>query len=150
MRLATFYGGKYARGALCISKFIEKMLNGDSLEIHGDGSMARTYTHVLDMVSGIETLVKAGFDGKLEYDTYNVTCSDQYSVWDIVKEIAKHLDNDANIIIKLVKNRPRPFTKYVIESTRLKDLGWEPSFTWESGIKEAISAYKKNGMKWIK
>lgn len=150
MRLATFYGGRYARGALCISKFIEKMLNGDSLEIHGDGSMARTYTHVLDMVSGIETLVRAGFDGKLEYDTYNVTCSDSYSVWDIVKEIAKHLDNDANIIIKLVKNRPRPFTQYVIESTRLKDLGWEPSFTWETGIKEAISAYKKNGMKWIK
>lgn len=150
MRLATFYGGKYARGALCISKFIEKMLAGDKIEIHGDGSMSRTYTHVLDMVSGIETLIKAGYESKLEYTTYNITRSTSYSVWDIVHEVSKHLDDGADIHIKLVKNRPRPFTQHTIESNRLKDLGWVPSFTWESGMKEAVSAYKNNGMKWLK
>lgn len=152
MRLATFYGGRYARGALCISKFI-KILTEDQdkvVEIHGDGSMSRTYTHVLDMVTGLVTLMEHGKDKDLPYDVYNVTRENAYSVWDIISEVSKHVEGDREFKVKLVKNRPRPFTQHTIKSTRLKNLGWEPKYTWESGIKEAVRSFKINGNQWIK
>jgi nucleoside-diphosphate-sugar epimerase len=150
MRLATFYGGRYVRGALCIPKFIDLMSNGKTLCIHGDGSMARTYTHVLDMVSGIETLVSSGHNKKLPYTVYNVTDNEAYSVWDIVTEVAKHLPVDTKFSIKMETNRPIPFTQCHIKSDRLKKLGWSPKMGWVAGIKEAVHSYKLNGNKWNK
>jgi nucleoside-diphosphate-sugar epimerase len=155
MRLATFYGGKYARGDLCISRFIKILHMGDKngkkvIEIHGDGSMARTYTHVLDMASGIVTLLTHGSNKELPYDVYNVTRGESYTVWDIISEISKNIEYEYEFVVKVVKNRPRPFSQQTINSDRLKNLGWVPKYTWEEGIKEAINSFKVNGNKWVK
>jgi nucleoside-diphosphate-sugar epimerase len=148
MRFATFYGGKYARGALCISKFIKQCIDKDTLQIHGSGSMSRTYTHVIDMVTGIDALLTAGQSGKLLHDLYNVTDSNSYSVWDIVHEVSKNID-EQEFSVKFVENRDVPFSQGIIKSDRLRGLGWRPKYTWSTGVTEAVNAYRANG-KWLK
>jgi len=148
MRLATFYGGRYARRALAISIAIEKLVDGQPFMVHGNGNMARTYTHVLDVASGIATLVVN--KDILRYDTYNITVEHSKTVWDILSEVSKHCPS-RTASFKLTSNRPTPFSQRIIANSRLKALGWEPKWTWERGIKEAVNTYVKvNKKKWLR
>ena len=48
-----------------------------------------------------------------------------------------------------VKDRPGHDRRYAIDASRLKrDLGWEPAYTFESGISETIDWYLANG-EWV-
>ena len=62
VRLFTVYGPRQ-RPDLAIRKFATAMLRGEEIPVFGDGSMARDYTHVSDIVRGIAAAAKerAGF-----------------------------------------------------------------------------------------
>ena len=148
MRLATFYGGRNARGALAISIAIEKLSKGEVFTVHGNGNMKRTYTHVLDVVSGIAALVMN--KDSLRYDLYNVTRQDSYSVWDILSEVSKHTPNKV-CSFKIVDNRKKPFSQEKISNGRLRQVGWVPKWSWERGIAEAYGTFvKRNKGKWLR
>ena len=43
----------HARGRMAIHKFTRQILNGELVEIYGDGSSSRDYTYIDDIISGI-------------------------------------------------------------------------------------------------
>lgn len=148
MRLATFYGGRYARAALAISIAIEKLSNDEVFSVHGNGNMKRTYTHVLDVASGIASLVVNR--DKLRYDTYNITVEESFSVWDILSEVSKHTEGK-KMTVEFVENREIPFTQLKISNGRLRQLGWAPNWSWERGIAEAYRTHTKtNRGRWLR
>jgi len=52
-------------------------------------------------------------------------------------------------LITFVKDRPGHDRRYAIDASRIKrDLGWEPSYTFERGIDETIDWYLANG-EWV-
>ena len=52
-------------------------------------------------------------------------------------------------LIKYVKDRPGHDRRYAIDNTKIAtELGWEPAYTFEQGMKETIQWYLEN-TKWI-
>ena len=51
-RFFTVYGPRQ-RPEMAIHKFTRKILNGENIEIYGDGSSSRDYTYIDDVVSGV-------------------------------------------------------------------------------------------------
>ena len=52
-------------------------------------------------------------------------------------------------MIKYVKDRPGHDRRYAINNTKITtELGWEPAYTFEQGIRETIQWYLDN-TKWI-
>lgn len=52
-------------------------------------------------------------------------------------------------MIKYVKDRPGHDRRYAIDNTKITTLlGWEPTYTFEQGIKETIEWYLNN-TEWI-
>lgn len=52
-------------------------------------------------------------------------------------------------LITYVKDRPGHDVRYAIDNTKItSQLGWEPSYTFEQGIKETIQWYLDNPQ-WI-
>ena len=52
-------------------------------------------------------------------------------------------------LIKYVKDRPGHDRRYAIDNTKItSQLGWEPLYTFEDGIKESIEWYLSN-TEWI-
>ena len=52
-------------------------------------------------------------------------------------------------MIKYVKDRPGHDRRYAIDNTKITtELGWEPAYTFEKGMKETIQWYLEN-TKWI-
>ncbi len=107
LRLATFYGPKM-RDSLATSVFIKKTLAEQVIEIHGDGTQTRCYTHVDDIACGIRIILESKNAPKL----VNISDETPYSVnqlVDIISEIS-----GKKPIVKYVDDRdgqnepPRP------------------------------------------
>ena len=117
-----------------IPKFIKLLKNGDKLTIHGDGSSLRSFIHVLDVCSAVDTILHNGLIGQI----YNIGSDPEYekSVLDVAKILVKKIKNDDDYekYLEFVEDRPFNDKRYFITNEKLKELGWNINIDFISGI----------------
>lgn len=119
-----------------IPKFIKMIKEGKTMTIHGEGKTRRNFLHVDDLVSAIDKIIKSGKIGNI----YNIGSDNEYSVMEIASMILRliypkeKLENH----IKYVEDRPFNDYRYLIDSSKLRELGWESKIEFENGLKELI------------
>ena len=135
------YGGaenhktKYAN---VISQFANKIANGQSPVVYGDGTQTRDFTHVSDTVMAIELAAAHRLDG-----IYNVGTGDRHSFNEIVALLNNELGTD--IVPEYVDN-PIPDSMYVhdtcADASKLREAtGWEAEIDIKAGIKSVCESY---------
>jgi dTDP-D-glucose 4,6-dehydratase len=82
-------------------------------------------------------------NGKI-HEVYNVGCKNEYSVMDIAKILINNLkpNSDINDWIEFVEDRNYNDFRYSINSSKLREIGWEEEVNFDDGIREAIDYYK--------
>lgn len=79
---------------------------------------------------------------------YNIGGNNEKSNIEIVKFIITTLRKSESLI-KYVKDRPGHDRRYAIDNTKITtQLGWEPAYAFEQGMKETIKWYLNN-TEWI-
>jgi UDP-glucuronate 4-epimerase len=133
MRLFSVYGPRQ-RPDLAIHKFMRHIINGDPIDIYGDGSMERDYTYVGDVV---ESLWAAGQRIR----------DFGYKIWNIGNSAPIKLLPLVNTIEKVVGlTRPHPLNFLPVPhgdvartcadvSEASADLGYTPSYALDDGLK---------------
>jgi UDP-glucose 4-epimerase len=129
----TWWGGPQ-------SVFINKALDDEEIEVHGDGSQTRSFTYVSDHVDGILRCVeKDGADNKV----VNLGNTREISILDLASLIWKLVRGDGKPKIKLIPYAS--FGKYEDVMRRIPDitrartlLGFEPKVDLEDGLKRTI------------
>ncbi len=122
------------------SLFIDKLLKGESVEIHGDGKQTRTFVYIDDV---IDAVLKSINSKKANNQIINIGTKDEISILELAKLISKLTTKPLKI-----KNLPyKSFTgkKYEDVKRRIPDikkakikLGWQPKFSLEDGLKKTI------------
>jgi dTDP-glucose 4,6-dehydratase len=136
--------GPYQFPEKLIPLMINNCLNNKDLPVYGDGMQIRDWLHVADHCSAIDTVLHKGLDGEV----YNIGGNNEKANIEIVKLIIKTLGKSEKLI-KYVKDRPGHDRRYAIDNTKITfQLGWEPVYTFEKGIKETIEWYLNN-TEWI-
>lgn len=136
--------GPYQYPEKLIPLMITNCLNGKGLPVYGDGMQVRDWLHVYDHCSAIDTVLHKGKSGEV----YNIGGNNERTNIGIVKLIISTLGKSENLI-KYVKDRPGHDRRYAIDNTKITtELGWEPAYTFEQGVKETIQWYLEN-TKWI-
>lgn len=136
--------GPYQFPEKLIPLMINNCLKGKDLPIYGDGMQVRDWLHVSDHCSAIDTVLHKGKDGEV----YNIGGNNEKANIQIVKLIIGTLGKSEGLI-KYVKDRPGHDRRYAIDNTKITtELGWEPAYTFEQGMKETIQWYLEN-TKWI-
>lgn len=136
LRLATFYGPNM-RESLAISVFINAILNGKDITIHGNGLQTRCYTHVEDICSGIITVLNSKTNG-----IFNISNEKEISVIELIELICKISNREAKKI--LVPDRFGQIDRSKIGSEKLQKLGWKPKYNLELGLLECILFASRN------
>lgn len=127
-----------------IPLMIINALNDKKLPVYGDGKNVRDWLHVTDHCSAIDLVLHKGFDGEV----YNVGGHNEKTNLEVVKEILKQLDKPESLI-QYVEDRLGHDRRYAIDPTKLqKELGWEPRYTFETGLKETVQWYLDNQAWW--
>ena len=136
--------GPYHFPEKLIPLIIKKALANEPLPVYGNGSNVRDWLHVYDHCTAIDLIVRNGKDGEV----YNVGGHNEKSNLELVKTILKAL-NKPESLIHYVKDRPGHDLRYAMDPTKLMtELGWEPKYTFETGIKETIK-WNLDNQDWI-
>lgn len=135
-----------------IPLFINNIINNKSLPVYGDGNYTRDWLYVVDHAKAIDLVFH---EGKNE-ETYNIGGFNEWKNIDLVKLLCKQMDEklgrergSSEKLITHVKDRPGHDLRYAIDANKInKELGWEPSVTFEQGLSITIDWYLNN-QKWL-
>jgi len=133
---AEGHKGEYAN---LIAQFADDIGNGRRPEIWGDGSHTRDFTHVEDIVRGLELAAEHELNG-----IYNLGTGEQYSIDSLVDAINEELGTD---IEPTYEDNPIPDDVFVHDtmadaSKMTEATGWEPQISFEEGLARVCSQYK--------
>jgi dTDP-glucose 4,6-dehydratase len=127
-----------------IPLMIINALNDKPLPVYGDGLNVRDWLHVEDHCQAIDLVLHKGRNGEV----YNVGGNNERTNIEIVKTILKHLGKPESLI-KFVADRPGHDRRYAIDATKLRtELGWQPKYTFDTGIEQTIKWYLENRDWW--
>ena len=136
--------GPYQFPEKLIPLTIMKALNNEKIPVYGTGENVRDWIHVHDHNVGVDLIVREGKVGEV----YNLGGHSERRNIDIVKIILKQMGKSEDLIT-FVEDRKGHDLRYAIDSSKVeKELGWERSYTFDSGIKETIDWYLNN-QGWI-
>jgi dTDP-glucose 4,6-dehydratase len=144
--------GPYQFPEKLIPLIIHNIIGQRPLPVYGDGRNVRDWLHVKDHSVAIETVLKGGEPGEV----FNIGGNNEWMNIDIVNLICDLLDErlgrtagENRGLITFVKDRPGHDRRYAIDASKIKrELGWEPSYTFERGIAETIDWYLSNE-EWV-
>lgn len=137
--------GPYQYPEKLIPFFISKLLKGEQVPVYGDGLNVRDWLYVYDHCEAIDIVLHNGRVGEI----YNIGGHNEKTNLEITHLILDAMGKDESSI-KYVEDRLGHDRRYAIANDKIMaELGWEPSLTFEEGIKITIDWYLNN-QDWIK
>ncbi|ASK62592.1 dTDP-glucose 4,6-dehydratase [Virgibacillus phasianinus] len=133
-----------------IPTIIRKALSGQPIPIYGDGRNVRDWLYVEDHCRALDTIYH---DGKT-LETYNVGGGNEKTNIKLATEICEILDDLEPIIpthislksykdlITFTADRLGHDQRYAVDDTKLQEtLGWKPTMTLSSGLRQTVEWY---------
>lgn len=158
--------GPYHFPEKLIPLMITNALRGLPLPVYGDGLNIRDWLYVRDHCRGIDLVIRQGRHG----ETYNIGGVNEWKNIDLVNLLCGLIDEafaaDPALVeyypeapaargektaslIQFVTDRPGHDRRYAVDTRKARaELGYEPEFTFERGIRETIAWYLQNATWW--
>lgn len=144
--------GPYHFPEKLIPLMIVNALAGKPLPVYGDGQQVRDWLYVKDHCSGIRCVLEAGKPG----ETYNIGGNNEKPNIDIVHAVCALLDElrpraggSYREQVAFIKDRPGHDRRYAIDASKMmRELGWKPAETFETGIRKTVQWYLDNP-EWV-
>ncbi|WP_054023371.1 dTDP-glucose 4,6-dehydratase [Bacillus sp. FJAT-28004] len=132
--------GPYQFPEKLIPLMIQNALQDKPLPVYGDGLNVRDWLYVEDHCSAIDLVLHKGVNGEV----YNVGGRNERNNLQVVRTILEELGKPETLIT-YVKDRLGHDRRYAIDADKIRnELGWQPKFNYEDGIKETIRWYLSN------
>lgn len=144
--------GPYQFPEKSIPSAIVNALQGNPLIIHGDGLNKRSWIYVGDHCAALRILLNKGTPGEI----YNISTETEISDLDMLKSICQILDelkSDSphkphQSLIKFAKEKPGLDKRYALNSSKIRQLGWQPKEPIQQSLRKTIQWYLHN-MPWV-
>jgi len=134
LRFFTVYGPA-GRPDLALFRFVQWIVEGRPVRIHGDGTQSRGFTYIDDIARGIAAAIRpAGFEiinlGGHEVITINA-----------LVELIEDLSGKAANVVYGPPNPADMFTNWADVSQARRRLGWQPEVNMREGVRRLIEWY---------
>jgi dTDP-glucose 4,6-dehydratase len=123
-----------------IPLFVTNLMNGKKLPVYGDGSNVREWIHVDDHCKALELIIHNGAPGEI----YNIGTGIEISNLNLAKKLLKIFNFDESYL-HFVDDRLGHDKRYSLNFAKARIyLGYEPSVSFDEGLKETIKWYSEN------
>ncbi|PSQ17353.1 nucleoside-diphosphate sugar epimerase [Halobacteriales archaeon QS_8_69_26] len=133
------YGGNEGHKgefANTVSQWAEKVAEGESPVLWGDGEQTRDFTHVDDVVRAIEAILDARLSG-----VYNVGTGRNFSFNELVAMLNDALGTDVDPVYEPIPLKHYNHQQRSDPSKLREATGWEPRIDFEDGIGRVCEPY---------
>jgi len=123
-----------------------QVLRGQPLPVYGDGQNIRDWLYVGDHCRALDVVLHQGQPG----ETYNIGGKNEIKNLDLVQTLCDLMDelvpnlpvSPARNLISFVSDRLGHDRRYAIDNHKIQEqLGWQPSMTFEQGLRETLVWY---------
>lgn len=136
--------GPYQFPEKLIPLMIQNALMDKPLPVYGDGLNVRDWLYVEDHCSAIDLVIRKGRSGEI----YNVGGNNERTNIQVVKTILTELKKPETLI-QYVQDRLGHDRRYAIDAAKIcRELGWNPKYNYETGIRETIRWFLNN-QEWM-
>jgi dTDP-glucose 4,6-dehydratase len=137
--------GPYQFPEKLIPLFITNLMEDKQVPLYGDGKNVRDWLHVEDHCTAIWRVLTAGKVGEV----YNIGGNNELPNHQITRIILDAMGKPWDKYVRYVQDRPGHDRRYAIDAGKmLRELGWSPAWTFETGIAATIDWYKANTSWW--
>jgi dTDP-glucose 4,6-dehydratase len=126
-----------------IPLFTTHALDELALPLYASTQNKREWLHVRDHCRAIELVLEHGDPG----ETYNVGSSVERSIEEIANAVLELTGKDESLKT-IVPDRPGHDRRYLLDSSKLRKLGWSEEIGWDQGIAETVRWYAENRDWW--
>ena len=135
-RLGLVYGPGEEAYEKVIPQYIRMALNGQPLEVFGNGEVTRDFIYVTDAACAIRVLIENKAIG-----VYNIVSGETVMIEDLAKYINKLTGNPAGIRFAQAAGNQM---NICFDTTKLQRLGFVPKTSVKKGLSQEISWFKKH------
>jgi UDP-glucuronate 4-epimerase len=137
VRFFTVYGPA-GRPDMSIFRFIRWIIEGEPVQLFGDGEQSRGFTYIDDIARGVIQALKP-----VGYEIFNLGGHEEITMNNLIGLIEKEVEAQAKIT-----HHPFPKADMLANladvSKAGERLGWEPAVSLEEGISRSIQWYYTN------
>ena len=142
IRPPNIYGGWDLNWDRIIPGTMKSIINRKRPVIRTDGSLLRSYLYVEDFVDAIIILAKKGLRKNTENCIYDIEGLKLHSTLEIVDKIINI--SGEKLIKPTITNvsKEEKFNLIPNVENSIRDLGWSPTYSIDSGLKQTLEWYK--------
>lgn len=137
--------GPYQYPEKLLPFFITEAIEDHPLPVYGDGKQIRDWLYVEDHVTGIDTVLHKGVPG----EAYNIAGEDLRHNIDVTHHLLKLLGKPESLI-KHVPDREGHDRRYAMNCDKLRALGWQRQFSFDTALEATVNWYLQNDWWWKK
>lgn len=122
-----------------IPKFINQLMRGNKVTMHGTGQNTRNFLYVEDVARAFEVILFKGTPGHI----YNIGGSNEQKNIDVARDLIREMGYpQPEDMMTFVEDRFFNDLRYYINSDKLHAMGWKEQMTWKEGLKHTVNWYK--------
>ncbi len=135
--------GPYLDVRRLISRHITNALLDFPLPLWDGGGQARDWLFVEDHCSALHLLIEKGEPGEI----YNISAGNLLTNFEVAETILRLIPESKSRII-FRGSRPAHDIRYALDSSKIKQLGWEPKVSFEEGLRLTVEWFRENYDWW--
>jgi UDP-glucuronate 4-epimerase len=139
LRFFTVYG-PWGRPDMAYFSFTQKILRGESIEVYGEGRMARDFTYIDDIVDGVIGVLDQP-PATPEHRVFNIGDSHPVGLMDMISALERALGKEAQKVFRPMQ--PGDVTSTYANVDKLAALtGYSPKVDIEEGLRRFALWYR--------
>ncbi len=123
-----------------IPRAILYSLLGNTLPLHGGGHSERSFIHIDDVSRATWLIAEQGQPGEI----YHISTTNTVSIRHLVEQVSEQMGVPFEQLCEVTDDRPGKDQAYLLDSTKVRDLGWQDEVTLSDGISRTIDWVKRN------
>jgi len=143
LRFGNVYGPGSLHKSSVVAKFIRKALNGEVLEVFGDGSQTRDFIYIDDLIDALILSSKVkGIGG----EAFQIASGMETTVGEMTNNLVKVMQENGITDIKVINGEDRlgdVKRNYSDTSKAKKQLNWQPKISQKEGLIKTVEYFVK-------
>jgi len=123
---------------MSILRFIHWVINGEKVQVFGDGEQRRSFTYIDDVVEALIKLIDLNSS-----DTFNIGSNNTVSLNRVIEIIKQKTKIEPIITYKERALKDPDVVKPDLDHIK-ECLGWEPSTLIDDGVEKTVAWYLEN------
>jgi len=141
LRFGNVYGPGSTKKASVVAKFIKQAMDGDTLEIYGNGSQTRDFIYIEDLVKAVyQAATVEGIGG----EAFQIATSTETTVGSLTEKLISVLFDEAGIDTSRINGETRAgdVARNYSDTTKARErLNWTANVNLEEGLRKTVQFF---------